>query len=752
MSNNTNKQIEFVGRVERQLYSSEDYKMYSVFVERDKYPDIKFTIYGTATIGGNLHSLTPGVEYLIKATEKNGNKGYLYNVINIRKTDLKTEGDVYEFLQEILTFRQASELYKYYPNIVELVMNGEADQKVDLSKLNGIKEYTFEKIKDKIVENFALYDLIGEYGGILTMGMMKKLYEKYPSIQKIKSELKNKPYKCLVNLSHVGFKTADTMLLKLEKEGKLEFSSDLKTSKDRCMACMVHLLDKNEEEGNTRMSIPELRKQVLKLCPACAHHFVDCINGNKDIYYSKETMDIALRSTYQTELYIANAILDGLKINNKYDYDWISYQNKGEFSLSDEQIELLHSVCENNITILSGGAGMGKSASTGMLIQMLKDNEKSFILMTPTGKSAKVLTNFSGIESKTVHRALNYNPKTGWGYNQDNKLECDVVLIDEFSMVSLDLMKHIIDAIDFKKTKMILIGDPNQLPSIQAGNLLHDFLQSNIIPTVKLTHVFRYGSGGILTVATDINNNKKFLNDNISKVTQIGENKDYTFIKSDDSTIIDDALSVYKKIITTGINGVVYKPEDVVILTAYNKGDYGASELNKKLQKIANKNYGSNTNFKYGENVFYIGDILMQQQNNYKIELYQEDTFGEPKEIFVANGECSVIKEIQNDGLVNELDGVDIKYYRNDLQDVSLSYAYTIHKSQGSTIKVVLVVSPKSHVYMCNANLLYVSVTRASGYVFHFGMPSTINMAMKKKENYNRNTFMQKMLKNNNKE
>lgn len=747
MNNNTNnKQVEFVGRVVNQIYSSEDYKMYAVSEDKEKYPDLKHSKFGNVVIGGNLHSLTPGAEYFIKAIEKNGAKGYTYQVINIRKTDLKSEGDVFEFLQEILTFSQACQLYQHYPNIVDLVISGEADQKVDLSKLCGIGQYTFDKIKEKIIENFALFDLINWFGGVLTMNMIKKLYLAYPSIEKIQSELRDRPYTTLCSLSRVGFKTADKLLLEMEKEKKVEFPFELISSKERCLACMMYFLEENEANGNTKMSIPDLRKHVMKLTPACAHHFVDCINGNQDIYYDKNTMDIALRYTYTTELRIAKAIMNGLAVKNKYNYDWKSYQNKGEFSLSDEQIELLHSACENNITILSGGAGMGKSASTGMLIRMLSDNNKTFMLMTPTGKSAKVLTNFSGIESKTIHRALEYNPGTGWGFNQDCKLKVDVVLIDEFSMVSLDLMSHIIDAIDFNTTKMILIGDPNQLPSIQAGNLLHDFLQSGKIPVVRLTRVFRYGTGGILTIATDINNNKKFITDQSPKVTQIGDKKDYTFIKSDDKTIINDALTIYQKIITTGINGKIYDPNEVVILTAYNKGDYGASELNKKLQKIANKNYGSSVNLKYGENVFYIGDILMQQQNNYKIKLYEEDLFDD-REIFVANGECSVVQEIQNDGLINEIDGVKIKYFRGDLEDVSLSYSYTIHKSQGSTIKVVLIISPRSHCYMTNANLLYVGVTRASDYVFHFGLPSTINMAMKKKENYNRNTFMQQFLK-----
>lgn len=743
------KEIEFVGRVDRQIYSSDNYKMFAVNVDKEKYPNIKFTVYGNCTVAGDLHSLTPGAEYLIKATEKQGQKGYLYNVINIKKTELHSEEDVYTFLQEILTFRQASELYKFYPNIVDLVIKGEADEVVDLNKLYGIKEYTFNCIKEKIIENYALYDLINEFKGVLTISMLKKLYTNYPSIEKIRSELRIHPYTCLCNLSRVGFKTADNLLLELEKEKIIKFDFDLRTSKERCLACMMFFLEENETNGNTRMTIPELRKQVLKLTPGCAKYFVDCINENKDdIYYDKESMDIALMSTWLTEVQIANSIKYGLSIRREWDFDWKKYQTNGEFNLSDEQIELLHYVCKYNVIILSGGAGMGKSASTGQLIQMLKDNNKSITLMTPTGKSAKVLTDFSGMEAKTIHRGLEYNPQDGWIICEDNPLTCDVLLIDEFSMVSIDLMKHLIDAIDFNITKLVMIGDANQLPSIQAGNLLHDFLISNIIPTVKLTKVFRYGSGGILTVATDINNNNKFISDTCDKITYFGDNKDYAFIKSEDSKIINDVINVYKKIITKGINGKVYKPEDIVVLTAYNKGDYGAVELNKKLQKIANNNYGSSKCFKYGDNVFYLGDLLIQNQNNYKAEVYMGDDYAEKEETFIANGECSIVTDINNNGyIVNELNGIKLKSYKKDFENISLSYSYTIHRSQGSTVKVVLVISPRSHMYMTNGNLLYVSVTRSSDYCFHFGLPSTINSSMGKKENFNRNTFMQELLK-----
>lgn len=747
MNNNTNnKSIEFVGRVERQIYSSEDYKMYSVLVDREKYPNIKFTKYGSATIGGNLHSLTPGVEYLIKATEKNSNRGYMYNVINIRKTDLKTEGDVYDFLQEILTFNQASELYRTYPNIVDLVMSGDADKKVDLSKLHGIGQYTFERIKDKIIENFALYDIIGEYGGVLTMGMMKKLYERYPSIEKIRSELRNKPYKCLVNLSRVGFKTADTLLLKLEKEGKLEFSFDLKTSKDRCMACMTYLLDKNEEEGNTRMSIPELRKAVMKLCPACAHHFVDCINGNKDIYYSKETMDIALKSTYLTEQKIATTIIDGLKKKQVWDIDWKSYRTKGEFPLSDEQLSSLGKICNEQIVILCGFAGSGKTATTNTLIKLLLDNNKTFTLCSPTGRAAKVLAGYTGMPAGTIHRQYKYNPKDGWGYNEENKIDVDIVICDETSMADIFLFLRLLDGIDFSRTKLFIIGDPAQLCSVSAGNVLNDLIASGELPVATLSKIFRYSDGGLMQVATDTRNGKTFLAEKSDGFQYFGNNKDYAFLQCTNENIIKRAVALYEKLLQQG-----YKPEDIMVLTSQNKGDYGTIEINKQLQKVANKNYGSNKNMKIGDSIYYLDDLTMQIQNNYKATVYDENDFDDSDAIqtLIANGELGVIKDIDSSRVVIDFDGTLIKYGREDMQNITAGYCLTTHKSQGGSAKIVVFLTPSAHTFMLSSNLLYVGMTRTKEKCFHLGDMTTVNRAIKKKDNVNRNTFLCNMLKQN---
>lgn len=591
---------------------------------------------------------------------------------------------------------------------------------------------------------------------MLTLSMVKKLHEKYSSVQMIKQKMREDPYKCLCGLARVGFKTADSILLELEREslesiknGKkpiIEFNCDLKTSKQRCLSCVLYLLEENENNGHTVMDIVDLRNQCMKLTPACSDLFVDCIK-HESIIYDRDTMNVALKSTYDTEQCIANAIIEGLRQNTKWNFNIEKYRtvNNG-CELSTEQIKILDYICKYNICILNGSGGTGKTFSTQSVIQMLKDNNKSYELFSPTGKAAKVLSENTGEQASTIHRGLGYMPPDKWGYNEAEKMMCDVLIVDEFSMVDLRLFKHIIDAIDFKRTKLLMIGDNAQLPSVSCGNLLHDFMQSKMIPTVTLTKVFRYGEGGLMKVATDVRQCKQYLNNINQQCTYFGDNKDYAFINVGSSTIVKNLIALYQKLLSSG----KYNVDDIQVLTSYKKGDYGQIVINNQLQKIANRNYGSQDFMKVGDITYYKDDIIIQNTNNYHARIFYEDDFipdDMPKETFIANGETGKIKKIDQNKVIIEFDDVLVEYDRSAMQMCGLGYCITIHKSQGSSIKVVLLITPAAHTYMLNSNLIYVGLTRMKERCFHFGDTTTVNRAIKKKANLSRNTFMQKLLK-----
>ena len=747
------KQFKFKGTVIKCTYNTPDYKIYAIDVSKVDYPEIKQNKYNNVSILGELSDLTLGVEYEITAEEQTNKYGTSYKVINLRRDIPTTVEGTYLFLSEVLTDNQARTLVENYPDIIQKIKNDDLAD-VDLSKLKGIGEKTFEKIKDKVITNYCLMELVIEFKNVLSMSIIKRIYDEYSSIDKLKEKLKTNPYTTLTRISRIGFKTADSIILQLQKENIIDFGYDVKTSPDRCLSCMIYLLEENENEGHTKMNLADLRQQCLKIVPACAEHFVDVIKDN-NIYYNKETMDVSLRSTYETEKYIAETILSNLhNENNIWEFDIQKFKKVGEFELSDEQMQILDVICKNNIAILNGFAGAGKTASTQGIINMLIANNKSFLLMSPTGRAAKVLHENTNQPASTIHRGLAYVPPNQWGYNEEHKLHSDIIIVDEFSMVDIWLFKRLLNAIDFRHTKLLMIGDNAQLPSVSCGNLLHDFMEANIIPTVTLNKIFRYSSGGLMRVATDTRCCKPYLADDMKlKATTFGDNKDYMFIDLASELIPRNVVALYKKLLDNG-NGI----EDIQVLTAKNVGDCGSVQLNNMIQRVANPNYGSEVNMKIGDTTYYEGDLILQCVNNYKAEIdirhsNDDNLFGfgfddEPPTAFVANGETGIIKEIYNTYIIADFNGICVKYYRNDMNMVKLGYAISIHKSQGGGFKTVILCTPQSHIFMLNSNLLYVGLTRMKEKLYHLGSLQSVNQAVKKKANLTRHTFMQNLLKN----
>lgn len=744
------KKFKFKGVIVKCTYNTSDYKIYAVEVSKKDYPDIKQNKYNNVSILGELAELTLGVEYEITAEEQENKYGTSYKVINIKRDMPTTTEGTYLFLSEILTENQAKVLVENYPNIIQMVKDNDLSS-IDFSKLKGIKEKTFEKIKDKIITNFALMDLVIEFKNVLSMNIIKKIYDEYSSIDKLKEKLKYQPYTTLTRISRIGFKTADSIILQLQKEDIIDFGYDIKTSSDRCLSCILYILEENENNGDTKMNLADLRQQCLKIVPAAAEHFVDVIKDDS-IYYNKETMDVSLRQTYEIEKYIADTILSNINnTNNVWEYNIEKYRAVGDFELSDEQIQILDVVCKNNIAILNGFAGSGKTASTQGLIKMLKDNGKSFRLFSPTGRAAKVLHENTNEVASTIHRGLGYVPPNDWTYNLEHKLFADIVIVDEFSMVDIWLFKRLLDAIDFKYTKLLIIGDNAQLPSVSAGNLLHDFMEVNIIPTVTLNKIFRYSSGGLMRVATDTRCCKEYLtNDMKSKATTFGDNQDYMFIDLASELIPRNVVALYKKLLDNGSS-----IEDIQVLTAKNVGDCGAVVLNSMIQRVANPNYGSEVNMKVGDTTYYEGDLILQCVNNYNAEVVDDKEYlpweiedDEPQTAFVANGETAIIEEIFNTYIIANFNGIRVKYYRSDMNMVKLGYCISIHKSQGGGFKKVILCTPQSHIFMLNSNLLYVGLTRMKEKLYHLGALQSVNQAVKKKANLTRHTFMQNLLKN----
>lgn len=732
----SNKKIEFKGTVVRCVYKSDNFSTYALDVDTSLYPDIKLNSYKNVSLIGDLSELVVGVQYDIIATEEESKYGTSYRAVNVKR-DVPTEAStVKAFLNEILTANQADVLFAEYPNIIDIVRNGE-DYKVDVSKLYGIGEKTLAVIKRKIIENFQLADLVGEFGGAVSISMLKKIYDKYPDIDVLRAKLKEVPYETLTRLSGIGFKKADAIVLELQEKNIISFEEDVRTSKDRCLSCIIYLLQENEKEGNTRMNLADLRGQCIKMIPECVGYFADAIKSDS-IYYNKDNMSIGLTYTYNAEKYIAEMIAANIATNDVWEYDVEKYRNIGEFELSDEQMCAIKNVCKYGVSILNGGGGSGKTYTTKTIIKMLDDNNKTYLLLAPTGKAGKVLSEYTSRQASTVHRGLGYNPKKGWAYNVFNKLPYSIVVVDEFSMMDVSLFKHLLEAIDFESTRLLIVGDNAQLPSVGSGNLLHDFMESGIIPTTTLTKVFRYAEGGLSKIATDVRHCKPYLNKSMrNKATTFGDNKDYTFIDMAQEVMPKNIVALYKKLVDSGIDA-----KDVQVLTSKNVGSYGTIVLNSIIQKAVNKNYGSELHMKIGDTMFFKDDLVMATQNNYHAKINN----GDGKETSVFNGDTGVIKYVCQDYAVMDFDGVEVRYDKSEMIMISLSYAITAHKSQGSSIENVIVCTPKADSFFLNSNIVYVMLTRMKKRCYHYGNIDTVNKVINKKANFSRNTFMQQLL------
>jgi len=721
------------------VFNSDDFRIYGCSISSFEYPEVQLNQYSMATIKGNMQELNLGVEYSVKAKEVSDKFGIGYQVIHIRRDKPTTLAATRNFLYEILTPMQTDTLLEAYPDIVDRIMK---NKPVDLSKTKGIKEYTFNVIKSKVIENFKLADLVEEFKGLFSLSVIKKIYDKYTSVEKVKEVIREEPYECLCKLSGIGFKTADSMLLELEKESRaskskgekpvLFFGFDLKPSYQRAKACVDYILNENEESGNTFIPVGELKREFESLVPEAMLNLAPILKGDNDVIFDRDSLRVSRKTAYETEKDIAKRIKFALTQNTIWDYELYQFKKIEDFELTSEQFKTMGYVYKHNIAMLVGYAGAGKSSSSKALINALDAHNKKCLLLAPTGRAAKVLSGFTGRDAMTIHRGLGYNPKFGWTYNEENPLEVDVVIADESSMIDIYLFSTLLKAINFSKTKLLLIGDDAQIPSVSAGNILYDLLAWGKIPTVRLDKIFRYGSGGVLTVATDIRESNKYLSE--SKEPQVfGDDKSYTFFPVAQEKMVKYAVMLYKKLLSQGV-----EPEDILVMSAYNVGDYGTTVINKILQNIVNPN--PKKKIVFGESEYRLNDIVMCVQNDYKAVRYNEEWINENDVAFIANGESGKVIDITHNAMVVKYETETIYYVKSNLKILRLSYCYSIHKAQGGSSKVTILISPKAHTYMLNSNILYVAVTRTREKCYHLGEERTIGTAIKKKENFDRKT------------
>ena len=730
--------VKFVGKPVNLISNYDNWKKYGFEIDSINYPKLKLTKYGTLSVIGDLPDLSLYEDYFVEAEEKKHPKfGWQYDVTKIYRDVPNNTKNIKRFLQEVLTCDQADALISTYPDIIDRIIQ---DKDVDLTKLHNIKEKRYVVIKRKVIENFGMIKLVekfGKYG--ISFDMLKKIYNDFDGINDIINKLKFKPYETLCNIPQVGFSKADTILLKIPKE-EVGWEEDLITSNLRIKACIAHLLRQKMQEGHTKYYIKKIKLEAEKLVPECIDKFEEVI---QDEQYIIDDQFIGLLKIYEKEQNIAdfckNSLFNNFLLSENINYE--KYRNVNGVSLTDDQLKTLKLINENNITILTAPAGAGKSLSSKAVIDMLKDLGKYFVICSPTGKASKVISEYTNERASTIHKMLGL-PFTK---REDRyPLPYDVVIIDEFSMADVELVDTLFDSIDYEKTKILIIADNFQLPSVGAGNVLHDMLESNFIPTNRLNKIFRYNEGGLMQVATKIRKSEKYLSDDTRGQHWFGENKDYCFMGLPQTQMISCLKKIYKSYLDSN-----QSVEDIIILSSFNKGNYGTVKINQEIQTIIHGENAINEkdHVSIGDNIFFLNDLVIQTKNNYKLLKYTEDDFEEEREIAVFNGEVGKIVKLTKVGVVIDYGDNLVFYFKDEMLDLKLAYAISIHRSQGSSFQNVIVLTPKAHTYMLNSNLMYVGCTRARKKVIHLGNSNVINKTIKKKANWDRKTFLKELLK-----
>ncbi|WP_289104171.1 ATP-dependent RecD-like DNA helicase [uncultured Bacteroides sp.] len=586
-----------------------------------------------------------------------------------------------------------------------------------LYEVPGIGHKRVEKIaesweKQKDIKNVMLF--LQGYG--VSTAYAAKIYRQYgkESIDTVKTN----PYKLADDIWGIGFKTADTIASKMGYE-----KNDLR----RLKSGVTYTLSRMAEEGNVYAEEEQLVKSAIELLDADETPVRQAISEmlqGEDLIADAEA--IYMPPFYYAEVGTANRLnklldcVEGSLFNIIPDISVISKQTGVEYD--EVQAEAIREAVSSKVMVLTGGPGTGKTTTTQGIIAALKAMGLRILLAAPTGRAAKRMSEATGMEAKTIHRLLEYNPKDGYKRNDDNPLEGDALIVDECSMIDLLLMNNLMKAIP-AGMRLVLVGDIDQLPSVGAGNVLRDIIDSKRIPVIRLTRIFRQAQESrIVMSAHDINKG-------VFPDTSNGKNTDFFFIQQEDP---EQAVDTIVKLVKERLPNAYKRPtSDIQVLTPMQRGVVGAANLNMALQTVLNPGQVSLNRSGYS---FRQGDRVMQLRNNYD------------KEVF--NGDLGYIERVDMEDrtLFVCFDGRTVEYDVSELDELTLAYATTIHKSQGSEYPIVVMPVLMTHYVMLQRNLIYTGITRAKKICVLVGTKKALSFAIRNLSVLKRNTKLKERL------
>lgn len=580
-----------------------------------------------------------------------------------------------------------------------------------LVEIKGISQRKAMEIAEQVEEKRELREamiFLQQYGISLTLAV--KIYQTYG--QEVYRILKENPYRLADDIQGVGFKIAD------EIAGRVGIRTD---SDFRIRSGILYVLLQAAADGHTCLPKEELTRRAVELL------------GVEGTYIEKHYMDLTMEKKLmmketEGQVYIYAAVYYYMEVNTaamlksldvSYDVPDIEIEQRIRqiekstgVELDALQAEAVKEAVKNGLLVITGGPGTGKTTTINTIIKYFELEGMDMFLAAPTGRAAKRMSETTGYEARTIHRMLEVNGgvegDAGFERNEQNPLETDLIIIDEMSMVDISLMCALLKAV-VAGTRLILVGDVNQLPSVGPGSVLKDIIDSKVFHVVRLTKIFRQASQSDIVVnAHKINRGEPVILDNKSR--------DFFFLKRYEADVI---ISVVIQLIRQKLPKYVdAQPYDIQVLTPMRKGLLGVERLNTILQQYLNPPDRNKAEKEYGQGLFREGDKVMQIRNNYQLEWEIRSKYGIPVDrgMGVFNGDMGVIRSIEtfSETMTVEFDeGRMVEYSFKQLEELELAYAITIHKSQGSEYPAVVIPLLSGPRLLMNRNLLYTAVTRA---------------------------------------